>query len=229
MASVKTPMLLVDLPLTDYATALAIQERIVERKTAHGGPDVLIMLEHPHTVSLGKRGSRSDLLTSAGNLTARGISLHVTDRGGAATYHGPGQVVCYPILSLKSYGLRPSQYVRRLEDTIIMALASFGIPAVRQPRLTGVWTDTRDKIASIGVRIKRGVAYHGFSLNVNLALDPGELIILCGMPQARMVSLSSFLKRHVDSAQVRRTIARSFSDVFEVSLEPSGLEDTCEI
>jgi lipoyl(octanoyl) transferase len=220
-------MLLAQLELTEYTAALDLQRRIVERIILRGGPDVLIVMEHPHTITLGARGRQSDVLTSAECLRKLGIALYSVDRGGEATYHGPGQIVCYPIMDLKSMGISVRSYVAGLEHTIIKALESFGVTGFRQAGRVGVWTGEHDKIASIGVRIRRRVTYHGFSLNVGLSLDPSQLIVSCGMPMARMVDLQQLTGTLIDMQAVRRAIADSFSSVFNVKLEPCSAEDAC--
>lgn len=217
-------MILIELDLTEYAQCLDIQKRIVRRKILEGGPDVLLILEHPPTVTLGVRGKPSDLLIPPESLAARGVAVHHVDRGGEATFHGPGQVVCYPIVDLKALGLSARRYVQSLEETIIKTLAVFGLNASSRPGKVGVWTSSTDKIASIGVRIQRRITSHGFSLNVDLQMNPCELIVSCGMPYARMVSLNQLVPRPVTVDSVRKAIARSFADVFTVNLEPGSLE-----
>jgi lipoate-protein ligase B len=211
-------MLLLDLPTIGYRDALDLQRRVVRAKIRSRGPDVLLLLEHPPTVTLGTRGSLSDLRVSEHELTDRGVSLFRVERGGAATYHGPGQLVCYPIMDLKSRSLRLRDYVFKLEETIIRTLKSFDVDANRDPRAPGVWTGPGEKIGSLGVRITRRVTFHGFSLNVDLVGDPGDLIVTCAMPEVRMVSLSGVLGRSVDMASVREKAVESFAEVFGVTL-----------
>jgi lipoate-protein ligase B len=217
-------MLLIELDLIEYAQCLEIQKRIVRRKILERSPDVLLILEHPPTVTLGVRGKASDLLISPEEMTERGVAVHHADRGGEATFHGPGQVVCYPIVDLKALGLSARRYVQGLEDTIIDTLANFYVKGFSQPKKVGVWTSATDKIASIGVRIQRRVTSHGFSLNVDLKLDPCELIVSCGMPDASMVSLNQLVPRAMTVESVRKAVERSFADVFAVNLEPGSLE-----
>jgi len=218
-------MLLIELDLIEYSHALDIQKRIVQRKINEVGPDVLLILEHPPTVTLGVRGKASDLLISPKEHSERGVALHRSDRGGEATFHGPGQVVCYPIVDLKALGLSARRYVQGLEETIINTLAGFGVKGFSQPKRVGVWTSPLDKIASIGVRIQRRITSHGFSLNVDLQMDPCDLIVSCGMPDTRMVSINQLVPRPVTVESVRKAIARSFAEVFGVNLEPGLLEE----
>lgn len=218
-------MLLIELPCTDYSKALEIQRGLVEKKISQGGPDVLLILEHPPTVTLGTRGDESHLLVSADALGQRGVELFKTDRGGEATYHGPGQLVCYPIVDLRRLKLSVRDYVRYLEETIIRCLAAFGVEGFRQPGKVGVWVGPMEKIASIGVRIQRRMTSHGLSINIDLPLDPCELIVSCGMPDVGMVSLNQLMSPAVEIGEVRKAIASAFSDVFAVSLESSSLEE----
>jgi lipoate-protein ligase B len=217
-------MILIELDLIEYAQCLDIQKRIVRRKILEAGPDILLILEHPSTVTLGVRGKASDLLISPEQMSERGVAVHHVDRGGEATFHGPGQVVCYPIVDLKALGLSARRYVQALEETIIKTLADFDVRGFSQPKKVGVWTSPLDKIASIGVRIQRRVTYHGFSLNVDLNLDPCELIVSCGMPEARMVSINELVPQPVAVKAVQKAVARSFADMFGVNLELGSLE-----
>lgn len=217
-------MLLLDLPCTPYQDALVIQRRIVERKIATGGPDVLILLEHPPTVTLGTRGRASHLLLPEDELAARGVAVYSTDRGGQATYHGPGQLVAYPVIDLKSFRLSARDYVRSLEETILQSLARFGVAGLRIEGKPGVWTGPWEKIASIGVRIRRRIAFHGFSLNVSVPVDPGELIVSCGEPDIALVSLNRVIDRSVSVDEAKKAVAESFSEVFKVTLEPISLD-----
>jgi lipoyl(octanoyl) transferase len=221
-------MLLAQLERTEYTVALDLQRRIVEGKLLRGGPDVLLILEHPHTITLGTRGNPSDVLVPQECLHARGIAVHSVDRGGEATYHGPGQIVCYPIVDLKSMKISVRSYVTALESAVLRTLEYFGVEGFRKDGKVGVWTGEHEKIASIGIRIRRRITYHGFSLNVNLELDPAELIVSCGMPLARMVDLRKVTRKPVDIQAVRHAIADSFSEVFDVDLETCSVEDIME-
>lgn len=218
-------MLVAELPITEYLRAIQIQADILEKKLRSGAPDILLLLEHPPTITLGKRGNQSDLRIPAERLAAMGVAVHSTDRGGEATYHGPGQVVCYPIMDLKPHRMRIRDFVAGLEETIIRTLDHFGVKGFRQAKKVGVWTGPREKIASIGVRIRRGVTSHGLSLNVNMSGDPADLIIVCGMPDARMVNLSQFLDHPLDVKDVKQVLADSFGTVFGVDLQRSSLQE----
>lgn len=216
--------LLIDLPITDYLDSLALQHQLVEDKLIRKGPDVLLLLEHPPTITLGKRAAANDVLAPEAELSALGVAVRVVDRGGRATYHGPGQLVGYPIIDVKSRGLKIREYVQLIEGAIIGALESFGVSGFRKTRSAGVWTAANDKIASIGLRIKRGIAYHGFSLNVSMASNVDRLIVLCGEPGTRMVNLVDLTDARPDMTTVKEVVARSFARVFESSLEPSTVK-----
>jgi len=217
-------MLLLDLPRTEYRAALDIQHAVVDRKIAVGGPDVLILLEHPPTVTLGVRGRAGDLLLPEEELEVRGVSVHRTDRGGQTTYHGPGQLVAYPVMDLRSRRLSAKDYVGLLEETVLHTLARFGVEGFRIAGKPGVWTGPRQKIASIGVKIHRRITFHGFSLNVNVPVDPGELIVSCGEPDIVLVSIGNLIERPVALEEAKKAVAESFSKVFDVQLETSSPE-----
>jgi lipoate-protein ligase B len=222
-------MLILELGLTEYLAAFDLQKKMVEQKIIQRGPDILLLLEHPDTVTIGTRGKESDLLIPYSEIIRRGIAVHPVDRGGAATYHGPGQLVGYPIVDLRRMGFSVKRYVNALEETIIRALGSFGIAGTRQLGKTGVWIDGESKIASIGIRIRRRVAYHGFSLNVALKTDPSQFMVSCGIPEARMISLGEIVQSPVSMTEVRNSVIESFSDVFEVSFHACTLEQIiCE-
>ncbi len=217
-------MLLIELDLIEYARCLELQNRIVQRKIFEKGPDVLLILEHPPTVTLGIRGKSSDLLISQQELAERGVALYHVDRGGEATFHGPGQIVCYPIVDLKALGLSARKYVQGLEETIMKILEAFDVRGFCRFGKVGVWTSPVDKIASIGVHIQRRITSHGFSLNVDLKMNPSELIVSCGMPDARMVSLNQLARCPVSVESVRKAVASCFADVFGVHFERGSLE-----
>lgn len=208
---------LIDLPRMSYHEALKLQTAAVAQCVRYGGPEALIVLEHPPTITLGTRGDESDLLVSVKEVARRGIALHRVDRGGAATWHGPGQVVCYPIVRLRPLKLTVRAYVHGLEETVIQALGRFGVTGIRLPKQPGVWVGQREKIASVGVKIARGVTYHGFSLNVDLVTDPCSLVVSCGMSQVRMVSLSDLIGP-VDDRLVRDALVQCFAAVFNVQV-----------
>src|SRR5437870_6186784 len=174
----------------DYATALDQQSRLVEERKRGLIADQLLLLEHPHVITLGRNGRLDNLLANDEILERSGIAFHPTDRGGDITYHGPGQLVGYPILDLREWKRDVGAYLRAIEQALIDTLADFGIEGGRIPRLTGVWVGER-KIAAIGVHISRWVTSHGFALNVNTDLSYFQYIVPCGLtrPVTSMAAL----------------------------------------
>jgi lipoyl(octanoyl) transferase len=198
-----------------YPDALALQRALVDDRRADRIGDVLLLLEHPHTLTVGVRGDggRSHILADAETLAARGIEVFETGRGGDVTYHGPGQLVGYPIIDLKPDRQDVHRYVRDLEEVLIRAAAEFGIAAGRVPGLTGVWVG-REKLAAIGVRIARWITSHGFALNVSTDLDQFNMIVPCGIADRGVTSIERLLGRSVDMHAVQDCVAAHFCDVF---------------
>jgi len=208
-----------------YAEALAMQRALVEDRRAGRIDDTLLLVEHPHVLTLGVRGDggRSHILATPEALARRGIEVHETGRGGDVTYHGPGQLVGYPILDLKPDRCDVHRYVRDLEDVLIRTAASYGIDAARIGGLTGVWVG-RDKLAAIGVRIARWVTSHGFALNVTTDLDCFDLIVPCGIPDRGVTSLSRLLGRPVGLTDVEDRLTAHFCAVFTYGIvSPSAV------
>ena len=201
-----------------YLEALALQRRLVEQRRSGAIDDVLLLLEHPHVITLGVRGDggRSHILAGADALAARGVEVHETGRGGDVTYHGPGQIVGYPILDLKPDRCDVHRYVRDLEDVLIRTAADFGIGAQRVPGLTGVWVG-REKLAAIGVRLSRWITSHGFALNVSTDLDYFNLIVPCGIADRGVTSIERLLGRSVPTVAVEDRIVSHFCQVFDRS------------
>lgn len=200
-----------------YAQAWTIQRDLVRARQAGAVPDVLMLLEHLPVVTLGRSADQAHLLVSRQALAARGIGLFEIERGGSATYHGPGQLVGYPILDLRALGEDVGRYVRTLEATVIETLGAFGVAADRRPGYPGVWVGDA-KIAAVGVAVKRRVTMHGFALNVNTDLEAFGLINPCGLSKA-VTSMAWILERPVDLGNVRRVYARCFSRAFGLRLE----------
>lgn len=180
---------LVDLGTVPYREAWDLQRRLVAARHAGAIPDVLLLLEHPHTFTIGRRGDDSEVLASPEYLESLGATVIEVDRGGLATYHGPGQLVGYPILDLRPRGREVHSYLRNLEEALINALRESGLLAQRVPQKTGVWVADR-KIASIGVRFSRWISSHGFALNVTSDLSYFSHIVPCGMPAVTMTSVA---------------------------------------
>ncbi len=203
------------LGLIPYADALAMQRALVDDRRAGRVGDLLLFAEHPHVLTLGVRGDggRSHILATPEALVARGIEVHEAGRGGDITYHGPGQVVGYPILDLKPDRCDVHRYVRDLEEVLIRTAADYGLDAGRVEGLTGVWVG-RDKLAAIGVRIARWITSHGFAVNVTTQLDHFDLIVPCGIPDRDVTSLGRLLDRPIPTAEVEDRIAEHFRNVF---------------
>jgi lipoyl(octanoyl) transferase len=198
-----------------YADALALQHSLVDDRRAGAVGDLLLLVEHPHVLTLGVRGDRgrSHVLASGEVLAARGIALHETGRGGDITYHGPGQIVGYPIIDLRPDRCDVHRYVRDLEEVLIRTAADYGIRTGRVEGLTGVWVG-REKLAAIGVRIARWITSHGFAFNITTDLEYFNLILPCGIADRGVTSLARLLGRAVDCAEVEDRIVAHFCDVF---------------
>jgi lipoyl(octanoyl) transferase len=198
-----------------YADALALQRSLVDERRAGRIPDTLLFVEHPHVLTLGVRGDggRSHILATADALASRGIEVHETGRGGDITYHGPGQIVGYPIIDLNPDRRDVHRYVRDLETVLIRTAADYGIDAGRIEGLTGVWVGN-EKLAAIGVRIARWITSHGFALNVTTNLDHFALIVPCGIADRGVTSLSRLLGAGVDPAAVEIRVIEHFANVF---------------
>jgi lipoyl(octanoyl) transferase len=199
-----------------YAEALQLQRELVEERKADRIPDTLLLLEHPHVLTLGVKGDggRSNILASAERLQELGVEVFEAGRGGDVTYHGLGQIVGYPIIDLKPDRQDVHRYVRDLEEVMIRACADFGISAGRIKGLSGTWVHEQ-KIGAIGVRVSRWVTSHGFAFNVNTDLDYFNLIVPCGIADRGVTSLSQLLGRTLDLHRVEDHLTRHFCDVFD--------------
>jgi lipoate-protein ligase B len=218
----KNQLLIKKLGRVEYGAALNLQKDTELAVKERRQPDTLLLLEHPHTLTVGRRGDSAGILMSQELLDARGVTVFETNRGGKITYHGLGQIVGYPIVNLSPDREDVHRYVRDLEEVLIRTLRDFEIPAFRIDGLTGVHT-ARGKVAAIGVHIARWVTTHGFALNVNTDLSFFNLIIACDGEQ--VTSMEDLLGREVDMDQVEDRIVRRFSEVFsfDVITEPSAV------
>ncbi len=193
-------------------------QRVTHQLVSKGGSDQLILLQHPHVYTLGRRGNEEDILIDAQGLAEYGITVHHTDRGGEVTYHGPGQLIGYPIINLKRIkNITPLKYVAKLQTSIASVLCQFNIYSDSEDRPTGVWVKG-EKIAALGVRISEGTSSHGFALNVDTDLSYFDHIVACGMPEALATSISAQTRCHVAVEQVTRQVADSISDTFGLTL-----------
>ena len=227
-SAVRPPIWCARLRLVPYPEALAQQTRLEAERLEARIPDVLLLLEHPPTYTRGRRSTPTHLPMGEDWYRAQGIEIFDTDRGGQVTYHGPGQLVGYPIVSLRPYGDDVHDYIRRMERVVVAVLASYGVEAGAVEGLTGVWTRERRKIASIGVHVSRGVTTHGFALNVNNDLQPFEWIVPCGIDHCSMSSLARELGRELDLAEVADRVEAEFGRVYErspIAVDPERLQD----
>jgi len=205
----------------DYLEARELQLSLVEKVHSGQEPNTMLMLEHPHVYTKGRLSKESDVLLPEEELAAKGIPVYETDRGGQVTYHGLGQLVVYPIVNIRDWG-GPMKYVRALEQAVIATLAEMGITATCESGNTGVWTD-QGKIAAIGVKITRGIAFHGFALNVNTDLTYYQNIIPCGISDRLVTSMASILGQPVDMELVRYGLVYQFGKEFGWRMEDGVL------
>ncbi|MCS6885459.1 MAG: lipoyl(octanoyl) transferase LipB [Acidobacteriota bacterium] len=216
------------LGLVDYTDSVRLQNAFVEARKQDQVPDQLFLLSHPHVVTFGRNAKKENLTATPALLERLGIEVHDTGRGGDVTYHGPGQIVGYPILNLAPDRCDVHRYVRDLEEVIIRVAVDYGITANRLAGFTGVWV-RNEKLAAIGVRISRWVTMHGFALNVNTDLEYFNLIIPCGIKDKGVTSLQKLLHRSVDIAEAESRLIHHFSEVFarpaqELSLEHESVQ-----
>jgi lipoyl(octanoyl) transferase len=207
------------LGLLDYGASVDLQARFVEDRRAGRIGDTLLLLEHPPVITLGAktRGRRDHVVATPEHLAAAGVAVYESGRGGDITYHGPGQLVGYPIFDLRPDRCDVHRYVRDLEDVLIRAVATFGVAAGRVSGLTGAWTGPtgrEEKIGAIGVRISRWITSHGFALNVSADLDPFKWIVPCGIADRGVTSVERVLGRRVLMSDVSDAVARATAEVF---------------
>jgi lipoate-protein ligase B len=202
----------------DYHQSWDIQRRLATERAEAGGTDTLLLLEHPHVYTTGRRSQEGEVLLDERGLGDLGVQVVEADRGGQVTYHGPGQLVGYPIISLTPLHIGPRQYIRTLEQMLIRTLADFGIQAHVEPGLTGVWVYAA-KVAAIGVKLSKGVTMHGFSLNVEPDLDYYQHIVPCGIYDRGVTSMSRLLGYSVPMDAVRKRVASHFGESFGLRLE----------
>ena len=217
-----------ELGTVPYKKALEYQENLLARRIAEEIPDSLILLEHPPTITTGRKGNTGNLLVRKEYLEKHGISFIHASRGGDITFHGPGQIVGYPILNLKNHEMDIRKHLRNIEEVIIRTLGDFGIEGRRIDGVTGVWVK-RNKIASMGIAIRKWVTYHGFALNVSTNLDYFELILSCGITDVRITSIRSWLgnEENVRMDDVTQSVIKNFMGVF--GFEDFILKDKKEI
>jgi len=203
-----------NLGLVDYNSAWELQTKLLSKRVKNEIEDTLILVEHPHTYTLGKVADKENLITNEEQLNALGISVYEIDRGGDITYHGPGQVVGYPIINLSEWKEDTHQYLRSLEQVIMNVCKDYGLTAQRNEKYTGVWINDK-KIAAIGIKVSRWVTMHGFAFNVNTDLNYFGGIIPCGIRDKEVTSLSSELGRSIELDEVKLKIVEHFKGVFD--------------
>ena len=213
------PCIVRDLGRMSYAEALSIQEGIAAERKSGQGTDHLLFVEHPHVVTIGRNGREGNVLASPALRTEKGIDLFESDRGGDVTYHGPGQIVAYPVMDLKEWKRDVGAFVRAVEQTLIDTLEEFGIQSYRVPGMAGVWTNvvgTESKIAAIGVHLSRWVSTHGWALNVKTDLRYFDYIVPCGLKKP--VTSMERLGVQADPEDVKRALTRHFGKLFDFEM-----------
>lgn len=216
-----------DLGRRPYGKTWALQHDLVAAHKAGRGTDRLLLVEHDPVITLGCRADPEHILVDPGYLSERGVAVHHVERGGDVTYHGPGQLVAYPVLDLQHFRKDVRWYSGALCEVVIRTLAAFGIQAyAREGRETGVWVAAAEpgappgKIAALGVRIERWIAYHGLALNVSTDLASFDMIVPCGLAGARTVSIADLLGRPIDRVEVCPVLVEAFGAVFGARMEP---------
>jgi lipoate-protein ligase B len=216
--------LYVELPLTEYREAWELQQTIVDAKTEGTlTNDVILVLEHPPVYTLGRRGGIENLCVSRDRLTQEGIDVVSIERGGDITYHGPGQLVAYPLLDLRRARMGITDLVDALEAVMINTAAVFGVDAERNPLNRGVWID-QAKLGSIGIAVRKDITFHGMALNINLDLTHFSWINPCGLKDVGMTSLKAATGDTIDMQAARRTLQKSMQTILGVALEPTDPE-----
>jgi lipoate-protein ligase B len=206
------------LGLVDYGFAYRLQDALVQKRISGEVPDMLLLLEHPPTLTLAKDNDDKNILVSDSVLQQKRVAVLKTDRGGAITWHGPGQIVGYPILDLGEHGKDIHLYVKNLESVIIETLAAFSISAARDPRYVGVWVG-KEKICAIGVKVRKWVTKHGFALNINSDLSHFDLIHPCGITDRGVTSMKKLMDREISLPQVSRILIERFCSVFNMAFK----------
>jgi lipoyl(octanoyl) transferase len=217
-------LLITDLGLISYTDACALQQRLVAARKVDAIEDVLLFCEHPHVITLGRNANRANLLVSENVLRQKNVELHSTNRGGDITYHGPGQIVGYPILHLDKVKRDVGWYVRTLEEAMIRASSDFGVTAYRVPGKTGIWVEavpTEEKLAAIGVHISRWVTSHGFAYNVSTDLRNFDLIVPCGITDRKATSLEKLLGRSVSPSEAKPRLTHHLAEL--ISRTPNSI------
>src|SRR5581483_9858507 len=196
-----------------YARALELQQQLVDARKRDEVPDTLLLLEHPHVITLGRAANQANIIAPGALIESRGVEVFETGRGGDVTYHGPGQLVGYPIINLAPDAQDIRRYVRNLQEVLVRTAADFGVKAGTHERHIGVWVGD-EKLAAIGIRVSRWVTMHGFAFNVTTDLDYFRLIVPCGIADHGVTSLEKLLAGKIELPEVASRVARHFGDVF---------------
>ncbi len=216
-----TTLLYKDLGRMDYLAAVELQEKLLAVKQQAPAPDILLFVEHPHVYTMGRAGKEANVLAP------KEVPVYRTSRGGDVTYHGPGQLVAYPLIDLRSKQRRDvHRYLHNLETAAILTLSDFGLEAIRRPPYTGIWINDK-KIAAIGVAVRRSITFHGLALNVNTDLSYFERIVPCGLAWAEVTSMTKQLNVEQDLTAVRERFLSRFAEVFDYS-EIKESEKLCD-
>jgi len=206
-----------ELGLVEYSEACRLQKSLLARRLEGDTGDTLLLLEHPPTITVGRAGKLENILATQSELAEKGVTVFFTDRGGDVTYHGPGQLVGYPIIDLRERSRDIHSYLHNLEEVLIRTLADFSVKAGRDKTHSGVWVGNKE-IAAIGIKVKRWVTMHGFALNVNVDLEPFSLINPCGFCDRKAASLSALTSQYVPRTAVTERLLSHFSEVFDARL-----------
>jgi len=217
-----------DLGLMEYGRAWSLQKKMHERRVRGEIPDLLLLVQHPPVLTLGKSGALSNVLVRPEQLAEMGISLFFIERGGDVTYHGLGQIVGYPIMDLRRRGRDIYRFITDLEEVMIRTALDFSIRAERDPGHRGVWVG-RKELGAIGLSVRKWVSMHGFALNVTTDLEPFSIINPCGFTDRQATSMAACLSRHVPVAEVLERLKHHFSTVFDVDLRPMREEELADI
>ncbi len=219
------PWLCIELPVTAYHEALAIQHRLLEaRINRKVDKEMVLLLEHFPVFTIGRNRGMKNLTVSTDFLKKEKISVFQIERGGDITFHGPGQIICYPIVHLRSMHLGVVDFVTALEEVMIQTVADWGVSAERNQMNRGVWIGDC-KLGSIGIAVRRGVSFHGFALNVNTVLKPFDWINPCGLAGVKMTSMKQILSKPLDLNSVYKSLKRHLQDVFNIELIKKNLSD----
>ncbi|MEE8360486.1 MAG: lipoyl(octanoyl) transferase LipB [Candidatus Omnitrophota bacterium] len=207
---------IIDLGISEYREAYNVQREILRKRLSGIIDDTVIITEHKPVFTISRLGSKENLLATSDEIKDKGIELIEIDRGGDITFHGPGQLVMYPIIDLKGYSRDIHEYIRRLEEVVIDFLLVYDIKGFRVPGASGVWVGKNLKIASVGISIKRWTTYHGISVNVNIPLHYFDMIVPCGLKRCKAVSIASLLKKPADIQAAKSRLTDSFKKVFRI-------------